>query len=125
MRITWTPWRQGDLGSESTSPRLSGYLIWLLGTVGYEGSRRTEVTCHYLCHGPVEQDEPGACCSVQICSGELEKGRVGTQLSGDQEAAPYPNLEAAKEKGNSGGRSTESEVLLTQGFPCGDCPTPS
>lgn len=107
---------------EAGRPKLRKYLIWLLGTVGYEGSGRSQVTCHYLCHSPVEQDEPGACCSIQICSGELEKGRVGTQLPGDQEAAPYPNLEAAKEKGTV--VVAPSEVVVTQDFTRGDCPTP-
>lgn len=60
----------------------------------------TLVTCHCLCHALVEQDKMGACCrSVRFCSGETKKGRVGTHLPGEQEAAPYPNLEAAKEKG--------------------------
>lgn len=67
-----------------------------------------------LRHAPVEQDETDAGCSVQICSGELEKGRVGTQLPGEQEAALYPNLEAAKEKGTV--VAAPSEALLTQGL---------
>lgn len=100
--------------------RLREYLIWLLRTVSWV-RRLWKEQGHYLCHTPVEQDKTGTCRIDQICSGELEKGRVGTQLPGEQEAAPYRNLEAAKERETV--VAVPSEVLLTQGLACGDYPT--
>lgn len=83
-------------------------LIWLLGILGYKGSGRSEVSCHSLYYVPAEQD------AFRYAQGEPKKGRVGTQLPGEQKTAPNLNLEAAKENGTVA--ALPFEVLLTQGF---------
>lgn len=52
--------------------------------------------------------ETGACCRVQRNGG----GKDRTKIPGEQEAPPYPKLEATKEKGTV----VPFGVLLTQGF---------
>lgn len=50
--------------------------------------------CHYLCQGQVER---GVKQALAAEFREMEEGRMGTQLPGEQEAAPHPNLEVIKE----------------------------